>query len=382
MRKIRKTLLAAVLVLGASIAAYAGPGNLYVASNATSGNQIAVLKRDHDGHLTVSGTYATGGLGSGVGLVIPPDPLGSQNSLWLSKYHNWLYAVNAGSNQISVFKVQDDKLSLLEVVPSGGRFPVNFTTKGNLLYVLNAAGGGNVTGFRVGYDGKLKPIPGSTRLLHVNTPDVGSQPDVLRSPTQALFSPDGDWLVVTTKNFDAVGTIQRFAVNDDGLLSETPLVTPSQDRLTFGFLFDRRGHLLVTEGVHGLVASYRLEENGALDPIGRSAPNGQLATCWIDATKKFVYVSNTLRDNLTGYRLERDGQLNILDANGVSFSVGQGYGPIDLKVSPDERFLNLVNSGSGTVSTFRIDPLDGHLTQVSDIPVFPPLSGMQGLATE
>ena len=377
-----KTLFALVCSMGLASAAWAEGGNVYVMSNGISGNQVAVLSRAGGGALTVSGTYSTGGNGSGVGTADPFDPLGSQNALLLSEDHHWLFAVDAGSNQISVLRILGDRLALADVVPSGGNYPVSLAQRGNRIYVLNSNDGGNVTGFWFDGFGKLHPIPGSTRLLHAQTPDVGAQPDSLRSPTQLQFTPDGAWLVVPIKNLDALGTIQLFAVGEDGALAEAPVITNSFDPLPFGFMFDRKGHLLITEGLAGAVTSYRVEDDGTLAAIDRTVKNGQIATCWIDGTSQFVYASNTNSNTLSGYRLDRDGSLQLLNANGIAFDLGANHDPVDVRVSGDRRFLDVANTGNGSVSTFRIDPVDGKLLPVGETAVFPALSGMEGLAAE
>jgi 6-phosphogluconolactonase len=302
--------------------------------------------------------------------------------LVLSEDHRFLFAVNAGSNQISVFKVGDNELELASVISSEGRYPVSLALKHNLLYVLNAGGDGNVTAFSIGRHGTLKPIPNSTRSLHANTPDVGLQPHELRSPAQLQFSPDGEWLVVDDKNLDSRGTIQLFSVKENGLLSETPVITTSPDALPFGFTFDRRGHLLMTEAFNNAVSSYNIGKDGNLTAISLSVKNGQVAPCWIDGTKQFTYVTNTFGDTLTGYRIERNGELTLLDASGVTVAFPAGHAPSDIKVSSDEHFLHVIKSGAGTVASFRINPSNGSLTLTSEIPVFPALSGMQGLAAE
>ena len=375
-------LTAAASTLALCSAAYAASGDLYTMSNAASGNVVALLKRTEDGALRVSGRFPTGGLGTGVGLVNPVDPLGSQNALTLNANHSWLFAVNAGSNQVSAFRVEDDRLVLTDVVASGGRFPVSIAEKNGLVYVLNAGNDGNVTGFRLTQEGKLRAVPGAARSLHGNVPNVGPFPDILRSAAQIQFSPEGDWLVLTDKQFDTAGTIQRFAVDEDGILSAAPLVTKSPDTVPFGFTFDYRGHLLVTEAVSGTVSSYRMDDRGGLGTLGRAAPNGQMAMCWIDAVRKFAYVSNTNSDTLTGYTVDRTGKLNFIGGKPVLVTLRPGHGPVDVKASSDGRFLNVVHGGTGTVETFRINAADGQLVSRGETQVFPPRSGMEGLASE
>ena len=92
------------------------------------------------------------------------DHLASQGSLVYDAAHKLLIAVNAGSDSVTTFRVQGDRLGLADVVASGGGFPASVAVHRNLVYVLNAGGAGSVTGFRiVGND--LRPIPGSDRLL-------------------------------------------------------------------------------------------------------------------------------------------------------------------------------------------------------------------------
>src|SRR5918999_1056071 len=82
-------------------------GAVFAMTNQPTGNAIVAFSRASDGTLTPAGVFPTGGLGSGGG----PDPLRSQGSLILSgdepgarvggQGHQLLFAVNAGSNEIS-----------------------------------------------------------------------------------------------------------------------------------------------------------------------------------------------------------------------------------------------------------------------------------------
>ena len=90
------------------------------------------------------------------------DHLASQGSLAYNQNDALLYAVNAGSNTVSVFSVNGDELSLRQVISSGGTFPVSVTVHGNLVDVLNAEGGGSVQGY-VAFLDRLFALPGSNR---------------------------------------------------------------------------------------------------------------------------------------------------------------------------------------------------------------------------
>src|SRR2546425_8728268 len=110
-----------------------GPRAVYTLTNQVAGNAVAVFSRAADGTLAAAGSAATGGTGTGSGL-------GSQGALALSDDGRWLFAVNAGSNEVSAFRVGPAGLSLTSLAGSGGTRPIGLTVHGSLLYVLNAGG--------------------------------------------------------------------------------------------------------------------------------------------------------------------------------------------------------------------------------------------------
>jgi 6-phosphogluconolactonase (cycloisomerase 2 family) len=77
-------------------------GGVYAMTNDGDNNQVVVYDRAGDGILTMAGVFDTGGKGR---TLEPGDALGAQGPLILSPDHRWLFAVNAGSNSITVFRV-------------------------------------------------------------------------------------------------------------------------------------------------------------------------------------------------------------------------------------------------------------------------------------
>jgi hypothetical protein len=123
---------------------------VFVQTDNPAGNQIVAYDQAANGSLTQAGTYDTGGLGGVLeGSVV--DHLASQGSLANDRDNGLLYAVNAGSNSVSVFSVFGDRLTLHQVISSGGAFPVSVAIDHGLVYVLNAREGGSVQGYRVGF---------------------------------------------------------------------------------------------------------------------------------------------------------------------------------------------------------------------------------------
>lgn len=347
---------------------------MFVQTNKLLGNTIEVFDRAEDGTLTRAGEYETGGLG-GATVQTPGDSLSSQGSLVYRD--GFLFAVNAGSNTLTLFRVQRNRLERLQVVPSGGLFPVSIAVRGRLVYVLNAGGEGAVQGFRF-YGGKLSPIddtavslcPGGAGralgLRNTNPPLYAS------SPAQVGFSPDGRFLIVTTKSNDAIYTYRIFR---SGRLAEMSMTSVAVDPI--GFTFSPRGTLLVSEGATASVAGYRLRRDGSLTPTGPPVPNGQVASCWIQQVGRYFFVSNPGSSTISSYREDRRGRLLLVHAVAADT---EGGGNIDLTVSGD--YLYVQNALAGTVEGYAVGE-DGSLTLVTTVTGLPALTdghGMEGIA--
>ena len=100
-------------------------GAVYVQTNALDGNEVAAFGRNLDGTLFHIGDYATGGLGStefdgGEGL----DPLISADSVIAVQDEQFLVTVNAGSDTVTSFRIEEDfSLTKISTISSGGVGP-------------------------------------------------------------------------------------------------------------------------------------------------------------------------------------------------------------------------------------------------------------------
>ena len=320
-------------------------GAVYAMTNAADGNRVVVFDRDQDGYLTLVDSVPTEGLGFGDSL----DPLASQGSLVLTQDKQWLLVVNAGSNDVSVFRVEPQGLKLMDVVDSGGEFPVSITVSHNLVYVLNAGEGPNITGFFLSHLGGLIPRPDTTRSLGTG------------GFAQVGFDPHSNNLVITDRGDNE---ILVFPMDRHGRLVEEPITTSSNGIAPFGFIFDKKGHLLVSEAGSGAVSSYDILYDGTLHLISPSIENGQRATCWIAGNRRgYVFTANTGSQTLSAYTLENpaSSKLTLLDA-----TAGFGNRPIDMGIDNTGRFLYALDPASGSIDMFVIEST-GSLTSLGAV---------------
>jgi 6-phosphogluconolactonase (cycloisomerase 2 family) len=372
-------------------------GSVFVQSNDPTSNEVVAFARADDGRLSEVGRYKTGGVGSGSfedsahGIVLgtPAGEASPQQNLDSAQL---LFVSNAGSNSVSVFRVDADGLQLVNTVPSGGEKPVSLTVSRGVLYVLNSGelddrfvlrfpdqfldncthgGSPAVSGFRVDVAGKLTAIPNSTRPL-----SGGGRSGC----SQVSFTPDGSQLVVTERLASLPqqqpehGAITIFAVNPDGTLG-AKAVRDSAGEGPFGFAFNRDGTLLVTEQAHaergrGTASSYTMLGDRELKPISKAVPTNATDTCWVVPTNdgRLAFTSNALGGgSLSSYRIDDTGALTLLQ--GQATDKGPKDGTLDIALSRDSRWLYALNSHFGLLQVYQANS-DGTLKFVEEHEVF------------
>src|SRR4051812_40288683 len=283
--------VAAGTLIAGPASASPSAGAVFVQTDAVDGNSIVAYDRAPDGHLDQAATYSTGGRGGVLdGSVV--DHQASQGSLALDRASHLLYATNAGSDTVTEFGVHGDRLTRLQTVSSGGRFPVSVAVHGNLVYVLNARDGGAIQGYvRVGVH--LVRIPSWHRGLGL---DAAAAPEFTHTPGQVAFTPDGRRLVVTTKA--GGNTIDVFGLDNPGDPAAEPVVTSIPDAVPFAVAFDSAARLVVAEAGRNAVATFTVHADGRLTAVDEVV-TGQAATCWIAGDGTVFYASNAGSANVT-----------------------------------------------------------------------------------
>jgi 6-phosphogluconolactonase len=320
-----------------------------------SANAVVMFHRADDGTLTQGRSFATQGAGTGASL-------GSQGALILSEDLRWLFAANAGSDEVTVFRLVADSLEFVQKIASGGDMPVSITQRGNVVYVLNAGGAGSIAGFTLDSNGTLASN-GVTRALSGAASTMAAQ---------VAFSPNGNRLVVTEK---ATNRIVTYPVDGDGEAGEQS-VQPSVGQTPFGFAFTSDGTLIVSEafapgGVAvpngSALSSYISAAAGVWAVVSASVPTTETAACWVVVTEDdaFTYTTNTGSNSITGYGIGANGALTILTASGITANSG-GSMPVEMALDNDSEFLYVLNTGDGTIGAFSIGA-SGGLTAVGNV---------------
>jgi len=336
-------------------------GAVFVMTNAVSDNQVVAYSRHDDGSLQWVGAFPTGGNGSG-GTI---DPLHSQGSLILSADHRLLFAVNAGSGTISSFAVDGSSLRLIDSTSSGGSSPTALTQVGDLLYVLNSGGNGNVSGFRVTGSGRLVPIHEST------TPLSGDA----TSPTSLALSRNGRFLVVAES---ATNNLDVFRVLPDGRLSRIS-VDASAGTVPFALAFSPDG-ALISANASNDISSYWVGWNQSLTTISSEVPTLGMATCWdvVLPNRRLVYTSNAGSSTISGFTISRTGALNPIPSTVVA-SNPTGSTNLDIAASGDEKYVYTLNAATGAIGIFAVES-DGGISALGAVDGLSASSGLNGIA--
>ncbi|TQV67807.1 beta-propeller fold lactonase family protein [Exilibacterium tricleocarpae] len=366
---------------------------LYTVSNVAGDNSIIGYRVRANGSLRelAGSPFPTGG--SGAGAVIF-----NQAGLVASEDERFLFAVNPGSNSISVMEVRGNG-SLRPLIgspfSSGGVFPVSIALRGDLLYVshlgtdFSTCEFCDIRGFRVNINGRAvtaSPLPEATVSFDVNPPRV---------PFAIGFNPAGDVLVAARFPFSPqppeTSNIDTFQVDSvTGRLTPapgSPSVSQDPQPIGFGFRPTNPTQLLISNVVAineqpGSMSSYLMAETGQIAPIvDESFPSGgQEATCWVEFTSngRYVFATNTFSDSITTYEMDEAGLLRIIEVEPVPNEASVEAWPLEIVISNDDSYIYTVHGQGGYVSSY--ETTDGRIEALRSQPgPLPPGSQPFGL---
>lgn len=424
------------LVIGSSTndtsndGAAAAAGGVFVMSNILDENTIVAYSRAEDGTISLIGEYPTGGSGGDFDGPEGLDPLISAYSLINTPDNDYLMAVNAGSNTISVMQINDDmSLELVDTESTRGVGPNSLAMNGNLVYVTNIDADGEFEGEPdqegsiYGYtfaNGDLTPLDGSLR-------ELDNRPAAIR------FAPDGEHIVITSINAGSAAlasgnddSVVVYGIYESGVPTEAALdgatSTPrgnaegrnlpsaigfemvDRSNGTFAIVTEARefrseGQPPIFPGLQtGSVSVFQLGENGSLtgtqlDLLAGQTPTvGQRTACWIVMSPdgEYFWVSNALDASISSYRFTDDtGNIELIEViaaagvqptspdPAVAFATTDGW--IDLDISDDGNYIYQLFGLAGAVGVYAVD--GGNLTLVETVTGDLPAQNTQGIVS-
>lgn len=370
-------------------------GAAYSETNGVPNNAVIAYDRLRNGRLVKREVVWTGGSGERA-----PQPgceppggcpiLDTQGEVIVTRDGDLVFAVNAGTNNISSFRETHKGLKLVDVQPSNGDFPNSVTAHGHVLYVLNSHSN-SIAGFRFNSKGEMWPIPNSVRSLSA----PASAPGL--TPRQIGFDESGNVLAVTLLT-PLPGSIDTFVLDRHDRPGTAVPNSPTTP-LPFGFAFDKHNNLVMSQvsappelGLPGNTATYDLNKRtGKLTPIETETSAG-VAPCWVVVTKdgKHTFVVNTgggppgpqFAATIARYRLFSGGALTFLGLTPENNANGDEFARTDEALSRDSKFLYVLKPGifapNSQIDEYRVEK-NGDLTLIGNTPPVGP-EGQSGLA--
>jgi hypothetical protein len=409
-----------------------GPGNLvYAGDNLTTGSNIRIFRRNEMGQLTFIKDVPTGGKGlfdlvgvtrtqTGIFAATDIGPFEHDANLIMNADKTRLFVVNQGSDDLSVFNVSADGLTLTPAPGSPfktGHIPASVAVAAfNTVVVVNKnddPGGqkiigkqGSVQTYKMDANGTLTPVPGSEILFPTARGGEGVFPGQTTTPSQVLSVGDGK--LVFVNDFFA-GMIRPFVVQADGKLKATKpfdirslgrnvipinganfpfslglMNVPGKNILYVGILFENK------VGVFTFNA-----KNGKLKFI-RTAVNGGSTVCWfvISPSGRFAWSSNQASNSVSTYDLS--DPLTPKETQVINFdSCGE---PSQVAINQSARWIHYSSSAvtnkcsqldpntrSNMIHTLQIDPTNGLMTELSPPTIMMDLplgERIEGIATK
>jgi len=323
---------------------------VYLESNvgSVSGqNSIYGFRNDGHGHLTAlpGSPYLTDGTG-----VYDPDGVSTaadaDQEIMISADGTLLFAVNGGSDTVSVFEIHADG-SLAPV--SGSPFPSGGIDPASVGLVSNVLTGGrtgvvvvnknndpnqindnppNYTNFTTDSTGFLTPVTNGT----INLP-VGS------SPAQAMVIPNSNLIV----NLVIGSGLTTYALRTDGTMSAVASAGPPQTGQSMLGEWYSPNSKVIYSGIPmpapDYVAVYQYSSLGAIKYV-RSVPDSGMAICW-------------MRTNNAGTALyTAESHTGTISVYGVSNALTPvfkqqltvGGAPSNVALDPTQQFLYALNN--------------------------------------
>jgi 6-phosphogluconolactonase len=378
----------------------AAGGWVVTATNSPAGNKLWLYKRGANGKLTQVGSASTGGKG-----IASEPPFGfpivdSSGSINTTPDGKLIFVVNAGSNQVTSFRVTSSGVKRVSVASTHGKLPISVASSGHLLYVVNEASK-NIYGWSFNSGGVLTPIAGSNQKLTAVTPK--GKKDKVGVAAAINFTSNGKVVAVTERGLPRTyGEIDTFVIGKNGAAGPAQAFATKGVANPFGFspvgkylLVSNAGLVKTPSGAMpnpadftqftGTVATYKVSDTGKVSFVSNASSGGR-AACWLIVSKngKVAVTTNTLSSGTppTGgptsgagavatLSVSPNGHLHVLKQANTS----PGF-PGDEAFSHDDKYLYVIDPsiivpGGSHIEVYKLGK-GGSITRIQTLPAASP----------
>lgn len=285
---------------------------------------------------------------SGILTQLPTSPVTAGPGVQALAVHpsgKYVYAANAGENDVSFFQIQPYG----QLLEQGSRTPVGTSptllamdSGGKYLYVANA-GSQNISVLSIGSTGTLSP--------------VGSPFQVGISPLNMKIAPSGKFLYVTGASLQAAtpGYVEVLSINASAASPLTLVAITQPGSSPYGLEISPNGKYLYTANFgDNTISEFTIGSNGLLTPIPGS-PIGETYTgpvsLVVDPSGQYLYVANQQTSgNVAGYSIASSGALSLLNSSPYS----TGAQPSFIASDPAGNFLFVANLTKPVIESFCV----------------------------
>ncbi|KAH7016182.1 uncharacterized protein B0I36DRAFT_254318 [Microdochium trichocladiopsis] len=367
-------------------------GAAYLTTNGEA-NFVVSLGVEKNGMLSKGKMVATGGCGSASidGSTKEPakaDPLVSQSALTVAGKS--LFAVNAGTNDVSMFSIDDADPTKLVMVGMPAKVPGEFlnTVAASAKHkIVCAAATGAVAGVScasfdetngVGAMDALRPID-----LGQTTPPVGPTNTV----SQVLFSEDQNTLFAIVKGDPATpgktGFIAAFPVTAAqgntaaSVSAQGKQSSPADTLVLFGSTtLPGSSDIFATDASFG-AAVLSVAADGTTTTKNRGVVDGQAASCWaaFSPATKTAFIADVGVNRLVEMSVQDASIVRELD-----LSANKQSGMIDLKALGGMVYALAPGNNETAPAVVVVDAKGGKQVQVMDLGALGVTGRVQGMA--
>jgi 6-phosphogluconolactonase (cycloisomerase 2 family) len=269
-----------------------------------------------------------------------------------------VFAVNAGDNSVSSFKISEDgTVSLVGKYSTVGIRPTCVAQRGNLVYVLTSAGtmgAGAIEGFSFDTStGVLSTINNSLTVLPNNS-----------NASQVGFVYD-NVIAITERTTNIIST---YVLNGQNIPSNRQTISSAEPG-PYGYAVGNNGNIYVAEASpSSSMSSYKVSTNGQISLI-KTLSNNQGGACWsvLNLDESIVYSTNAGANTISSFNISTTGELT---ATQIAYNMGAGSGPVDAGMSKDGKYIYVLANGADKIYGYTV--AGNTLTIISGATMFVP----------